>query len=318
MSNLSLNKAVELLKQGKVVAFPTETVYGLGADAENPSAIQKVFEIKGRPADNPLIVHISSADMVQIFAKEVPDEAVRLMEVFWPGPLTLIFKKKPAVLDAITAGLDTVALRWPRHPISQQLITMAGPLVAPSANSSGKPSPTKPEHVREDFGGDFPVVEAGETEIGLESTVLDVSRKPFRIYRPGSVSAEEIESVAGVKVETDGNQTNERNARSPGTKYSHYAPEAKVGWLDENESLKASDTLYLLHIKDTGFEAENVFCYKSNYGNMAHELYDRFRQADHMNYSFVKIEPFTRVELRESLVQALQNRITKALSNEKK
>lgn len=315
MAKLDLNNAVELLRKGDVVAFPTETVYGLGADAENRSAIQKVFEVKGRPADNPLIVHISSAEMVQQFAKEVPDEAIKLMEKFWPGPLTMIFKKKPTVLDIITAGLDTVALRWPRHPIAQQLITMAGPLVAPSANSSGKPSPTKQEHVREDFGDNFPVIDAGETEIGLESTVLDVSQKPFKIYRPGAVSAKEIESVAGIKVETERKPPDNSAVVSPGTKYTHYSPEATVTWLDEDESMKASGTLYLLHIKNPGFNTENIVSYRSNYGKMAHELYDRFRQADHMDYSYVKIERFTIVELQEPLVQALQNRISKAIDN---
>lgn len=313
-NNLNLNKAVKLLSQGGILAFPTETVYGLGADAENPTAVQKIFEMKGRPADNPLIVHISSLEMVEQFARDVPDEAVKLMEKFWPGPLTLIFQKKPAVLDVITAGLDTVALRWPRHPISQQVITMAGPLVAPSANSSGKPSPTKPEHVREDFGDDFPVIEAGETEIGLESTVLDVSQLPFRIYRPGAVSAEDIKSVSGVNVETNNEQTNNNSPKSPGTKYSHYAPEATVTWLNEDESMKTPDTLYLLHIKNPGFNSDNVISYNSNYGKMAHELYDRFRQADRMGYSHIKIEPFTIVELREPLVQALQNRISKAIA----
>lgn len=311
-NNLDLNKAVKLLSQGEILAFPTETVYGLGADAENPAAIQKIFEVKGRPADNPLIVHISSHEMVEQFARDVPDEAVKLMEKFWPGPLTLIFKKKSSVLDVITAGLETVALRWPRHPISQQVITMAGPLVAPSANSSGKPSPTKPEHVREDFGDDFPVIEAGETEIGLESTVLDVSQLPFIIYRPGAVSAEDIASVSGVNVETNNEQTNNNSPKSPGTKYSHYTPEATVTWLNEDESMKAPNTLYLLHIKNPDFNTDNVVSYKSNYGQMARELYDRFRQADHMGYSHVKIEPFTIVELREPLVQALQNRISKA------
>jgi L-threonylcarbamoyladenylate synthase len=305
-----LDRYIKLLKRGDIVAFPTETVYGLGADAWNPSAIQKVFDQKGRPADNPLIVHISSADMVSDFTAEIPDEAHTLMEQFWPGPLTLIFKKKPDVLDIITGGLNTVALRWPKHPLSQELIAQVGPLVAPSANSSGKPSPTKPEHVTEDFGKHFPVIAAGETDIGLESTVLDVSRKPFQIYRPGAISIEQIQEIIDAKVLMATNDS-DSSPKSPGTKYTHYAPMATVQWMNDHPQNK--HTLYLLHRSNHNLQADNIIHYDGDYQRMAHELYDRFRQADHDGYGTIAIESFSDQQQNE-LIPALANRIQKAIS----
>jgi L-threonylcarbamoyladenylate synthase len=308
-----LSRYVDLLKKGEVVAFPTETVYGLGAEAWNPDAIQKIFDVKERPADNPLIVHISDYRTVNDFAADVSEDAEKLMQQFWPGPLTLILKKKPKVLDIITAGLPTIALRWPKHPLSQELIAQAGPLVAPSANSSGKPSPTKAAHVKNDFGDDFPIIDAGETEIGLESTVLDISEEPYRIYRPGGVSAEEIKKVIGKEIlMADSSQKKEDTAaKSPGTKYSHYSPDATIKWLEDTPS--EANTLYLLHTNEFDQQVENVIHYHGNYCRMAHELYDRFRQADLEGFSTVAIEPFSEDQKHE-LVPALINRIEKALS----
>lgn len=317
-----LNKYIELLKKGELVAFPTETVYGLGADAWNLSAVKKVFEQKGRPADNPLIVHVSSKEMVEEFTDEISDDAQKLMNHFWPGPLTLIFPKKAGVLDMITAALDTVAIRWPKHPLSQELIALAGPLVAPSANSSGKPSPTKAEHVKEDFGNDFPVIEAGETDIGLESTVLDISAEPYQIYRPGAVSAGEIEKIIGKKVRMT--QTSKSTAaKSPGTKYTHYSPKAEVCWLHPTTSFNEKDTFFLLHQNRSGREsaiwhpvsASNIIHYRGDYNRMAHELYDRFRQADHQGFKRICIEPFKSTNTAtHPLISALENRISKASS----
>ncbi|MEL7834318.1 L-threonylcarbamoyladenylate synthase [Fodinibius sp. Rm-B-1B1-1] len=306
-----LDRFITLLKKGEVVAFPTETVYGLGADAQNPDAIKKVFETKGRPSDNPLIVHVSDQKQVKQFATNISEDARKLMDTFWPGPLTLIFKKKPEVLDLITAGLDTVALRWPKHPLSQELIALAGPLVAPSANSSGKPSPTKAEHVKEDFGKDFPVVEAGETAIGLESTVLDISSEPYTIYRPGAISAQEIANIIHKNVEYKSTKSQETTAKSPGTKYTHYTPDASVQWLKENPHI-ADNTLYLLHSR-TISDGKNMIQYEGNFNKMAHELYDRFRQADHLGYTAIAIEPFSDDQYDNPIVQALQNRISKAI-----
>ncbi|HEX6982784.1 MAG TPA: L-threonylcarbamoyladenylate synthase [Balneolaceae bacterium] len=309
-----LNKYVDLLKKGELVAFPTETVYGLGADAWNPSAIKKVFEQKGRPADNPLIVHVSSKKLVEEFADEISEDAQKLMNYFWPGPLTLIFPKKANVLDLITAGLDTVAIRWPMHPLSQELIALAGPLVAPSANSSGKPSPTKAEHVKEDFGNNFPVIEGGETDIGLESTVLDISAEPYRIYRPGAVNEREIANAIGKRIEL-AQVSPDTVAKSPGTKYTHYSPNAQVKWLDKNASLREKNTLYLLHEREAGYQSKNIIHYHQDYRQLAHELYDRFRQADHDGYSTVAIEPFSKtVSQSQPIIPAIVNRISKAQS----
>lgn len=309
-----LDRYINLLKAGQIVAFPTETVYGLGADATSISAVQKVFDAKKRPADNPLIVHISSRKMLHQFTDDIPEDAEKLMNAFWPGPLTLIFKKKAEVLDIVTAGLNTVAVRWPGHPLSQDIIARVGPLVAPSANSSGKPSPTKPEHIKEDFGEHFPIIEAGETQIGLESTVLDVSDSPFRLYRPGSISQNQIENIIEqpIKVEQEPAQNNQ--PRSPGTKYSHYSPEAKVQWLPENDPLNTEHTLYLLHRRPPDEATDNVIFFNEDYEEMAHQLYDRFRQADRNNYRTVMVEPFPpNLQKREPLAEALHNRISKAV-----
>ena len=307
------DKYVKLLKNGEIVAFPTETVYGLGADAWNPSAIQKVFDRKGRPADNPLIVHVCSIEMAEDFAEEIPDDARKLMNRFWPGPLTLIFPKKAEVLDIITAGLNSVAIRWPKHPLAQKLIAQTGPLVAPSANSSGKPSPTKAEHVREDFGQEFPVIEAGETDIGLESTVLDISAEPYQIYRPGAISADQISEVIHKKVTIAKPTTKDTAAKSPGTKYTHYSPHATVEWLEAHPKKARTNALYLLHNIELEQTTRNIIQYNGDFRQMAHELYDRFRQADHKGFAEILIEPFQKSDLKNPFVQALQNRISKAV-----
>lgn len=309
-----LDRYINLLKAGQIIAFPTETVYGLGADAWNLSAVQKIFDAKQRPADNPLIVHISSRKMLHQFADDIPESAEKLMDAFWPGPLTLILKKKPDVLDIVTAGLDTVAVRWPGHPLSQDIIARVGPLVAPSANSSGKPSPTKPEHIKEDFGEHFPILEAGETQIGLESTVLDVSVLPFRLYRPGSIGQNQIENIIEKAIEADEKNDNEKSPRSPGTKYSHYSPNARVQWLTESTPLHSKDSLYLLHQRRPEEPADNIIFFDNDYEEMAHQLYDRFRQADQNNCTSILIEPLSpELQKKEPLAEALHNRISKAV-----
>lgn len=310
-----LDRYIQLIREGEIVAFPTETVYGLGADAWNPSAIRKVFAQKERPSDNPLIVHVASIPEVKLFAQKIPDDARTLMRHFWPGPLTLIFRKKAEVLDLITAGLDTVAIRWPNHPLSQDLIANTGPLVAPSANSSGKPSPTKAQHVREDFGDYFPVIDAGDTAIGLESTVLDLSEEPYRIYRPGAISRQEIEEVIGKGISaSDDKKSDDTAAISPGTKYTHYTPDATVRWLNTSETIDqgAVNILYLLHSRTAAKPADHIIQYERDFQKLGRELYDRFRQADHEGYTTVAVEPFTN-EQADPLIPALKNRIQKAV-----
>lgn len=309
---IGIDRATELLKQGEIVSFPTETVYGLGADAWNPSAIQKVFEVKRRPADNPLIVHVASKPMIEQFAREISPDARELMNAFWPGPLTLIFPKKPGVLDLVTAGLDTVALRWPSHPVSQELIYRVAPLVAPSANLSGHPSPTIAQHVIEDFGEDFPVIDGGSTQIGLESTVLDLTTEPFTIHRPGFIDKEKIEQVLKKKVSISDERHSPESepAKSPGTKYSHYAPSAEVRWLDPEEKPDREDTLYLLHGRELSAESGHTLHYHGDFEQLARELYDRFREADHLGLASVAVEP---IQGHEGIRKALINRIQKAI-----
>lgn len=306
----NLSKYIDMIKAGDVVAFPTETVYGLGADAWNPAAIQKVFETKGRPSDNPLIVHISDKKQVSEFAAEVPEFASQLMDAFWPGPLSLVLPKKPNVLDAVTAGLDTVAIRMPNHKTALEFIGQTGPLVAPSANKSGRPSPTKAEHVKADFGRDFPVIDGGETTVGLESTVLDLSSGKPVILRPGRIGVGELEQALGVKVRLAENTSSIETPRSPGQKYSHYKPTADVfyGKIDGFED----GGLYLMQAHPAK-EAPNVILYQGDLEKLSRELYDRFRQADLQGYSFVHIQNFEQhKDSSPSLYEALMNRIQKA------
>lgn len=307
-----LTHFIEQIKNGGVVAFPTETVYGLGADAKNASAVKKVFELKGRPADNPLIVHVASIDEINDFAAEVPPQAIKLMDSFWPGPLTLVFKKKSRVLDIITAGLDSVAIRMPDHKIAAEFISRTGPLVAPSANKSGRPSPTKAEHVRHDFGLNFPVIDGGATEIGLESTVLDLTGNVPSILRPGKIGAEEIQKTAGIKVAAHQEYPVEK-PKSPGQKYSHYKPEARIyyGGISGFEE----HVLYLLQ-NESHPNKKNIISYNGNLERLSHDLYDRFRQADLEGYDAVYIEEIESLQAQfPSLYSALRNRILKAIGH---
>lgn len=226
--------AIETIVKGGLVAFPTETVYGLGADVFNAKAIEKIYEVKGRPKDNPFIVHIADKKDVYRLASEIPEKAEGLMKKFWPGPLTLIFKKSKIVPDVTTAGLSTVAIRMPDNKIALALIRESKvPIAAPSANLAGKPSPTSAEHVIHDLYGKIEVIiDAGKTKIGVESTVLDITTDPPTLLRPGGVTLEELETFLG-KVKLHPIVKSEKKigkviAKSPGMKYKHYAPEAEL------------------------------------------------------------------------------------------
>lgn len=228
-----IRRAGEILFSGGTVAFPTETVYGLGANALDPSSIKKIFKAKGRPSDNPLIVHIADLADIDSLVSKIPPIAKTLMEHFWPGALTLIFSKSSKVPYEITGGLDTVAIRFPVHPIAQEIIKAAGvPIAAPSANLSGKPSPTKAAHVIEDLKGKVDmIVDGGAASIGLESTVLDITGKIPMILRPGGVTKEMLETVVGpILMDPALSQGQEQDfiPKAPGMKYKHYAPVAEV------------------------------------------------------------------------------------------
>jgi L-threonylcarbamoyladenylate synthase len=230
-NNPQVVDAANFLRDNEVIALPTETVYGLGGNAESDLAVGKIFAAKGRPSDNPLIIHIAEKKQLSTFVTEVPDKAEVLMDAFWPGPLTIIFKKKEGVLaETATAGLSTVAVRMPDHPVALALLKSCGlPIAAPSANSSGKPSPTKAQHVMDDLNGKIAgVIDGGATGIGVESTVIDCTEAIPVILRPGGVTKEQLEAVLG-EVRVDAALTDEAaRPKAPGMKYQHYAPNAPL------------------------------------------------------------------------------------------
>jgi len=227
---IDLNKikiAAKEIKQGNLVAFPTETVYGLGADVYNKEAVTKIFKVKGRPFSDPLIVHIARVEELYRLSKYVPPVALQLAKIFWPGPLTLVLKKSEIILDIITAGLDTVAIRMPANNIALSLIREAQtPIVAPSANIFGRTSPTNAQHVEDDLGGKIEmIIDGGKTKVGVESTVLDITVAPTRVLRAGGISVEQLTKVIRkVKI----SKKLERGFRSPGMLNSHYSPQARL------------------------------------------------------------------------------------------
>ena len=311
---ISLDKAVELIRRGDIVAFPTETVYGLGADAKNVAAVQKTFNMKGRPADNPLIVHISDMDQVYELATDIPDSFKKLARHFWPGPLTMVLKKQAMVPDIVTAGLDSVAIRMPDHPVALELIRNTGPLTAPSANRSGKPSPTKPEHIIEDYGNKLPVIDGGSSNIGLESTVLDLTSKQFTILRPGAISAQMIATVLKTEVFESSDHLSKSTPKSPGVKYTHYKPKASVNWIHSVPSQFDSTTFYILHSKMPDETDKNVVTCNGNFDLLAKLLYDYFRTADHLGYSQILVEALPDLS-SHPLISPLNNRISKSIES---
>lgn len=227
-----IKEAAAIIKNGGMIAFPTETVYGLGANALDPEAVKTIFQAKGRPSDNPLIVHVYSKEQCQDLVKSIPEKASILMDKFWPGPVTLILQRQKIVPDITTGGLDTVALRVPDSKIAIQLIKHSGkPIAAPSANLSGKPSPTTAEHVISDLDGRVDVIiDGGPVRVGVESTVIDMTTEPPAILRPGKISQQEIENEIGpVAIAYDDKiHPENKEVRSPGMKYTHYSPDANV------------------------------------------------------------------------------------------
>ncbi|GJN63763.1 L-threonylcarbamoyladenylate synthase [Faecalibacterium gallinarum] len=231
-------RAAALLQQGEIVALPTETVYGIAADARNGAAVAKIFEAKGRPQDNPLIVHIASVEMLPGLVSEFPERARLLAAAFWPGPLTIIMPRGPEVAAECCAGLDTVGIRMPSHPVVQRLIAASGiAFAAPSANLSGKPSPTNAQDVWNDMQGRLPLIlDGGECQVGVESTVVSVVGEKPTLFRPGHITLEDLERALGEEVEVSGaileRLAEGEVARSPGMKYKHYAPKADITLLN--------------------------------------------------------------------------------------
>ena len=226
-------QAAAILREGGLVGIPTETVYGLGANGLDPQAVARIFAAKGRPQDNPLILHIPEASWLDRYCQSIPERAWALAEAFWPGPLTLILPRKPEVPDAVTAGLDTVGMRCPAHPLCRAIIRLAGvPVAAPSGNTSGRPSPTTAQHMLEDMDGKIDaIVDGGPCTVGVESTILDLTETTPRLLRPGGITLEQLKSVLG-EVAVDPAVTRLMGAgekpKAPGMKYRHYAPKAPV------------------------------------------------------------------------------------------
>lgn len=231
-----IQKAGQALRDGGLVAFPTETVYGLGADGLNPDACRAIFTAKGRPQDNPLILHIADLDGLKPLVRDLPVQALSLGQAFWPGPLTMVFNKSSQVSDVVSAGLDTVAIRMPDHPVALALIRETGrPLAAPSANLSGRPSPTQASHVVHDFSDSLAgIIDGGPCQIGLESTIVDMTTHPPCLLRPGGLSREAIEDVIG-PIQTSLPLSPQDAPKAPGMKYRHYAPKAPLTLLDSDD-----------------------------------------------------------------------------------
>lgn len=313
---VTLEKAAELIKRGETVAIPTETVYGLAADAFNVHAVKKIFEQKGRPSDNPLIVHISNLAQLDQLVTEFPEDLYKLADKFWPGPLSIVLKKQSSVPDIVTGGLQTVAVRMPDHSLTLSLIEKTGPLTAPSANKSGRPSPTNPKHVLEDFGPALPILDGGSSKLGLESTVIDLSEDSITILRPGFIDAKMIKDLLEKEVKMMDESDKKSGQKSPGTRFTHYKPKATVQWLAQPISdIKSSACYIIIHSKAVDeSNQKNIHCYDGDYSTFARDLYDHFRTADHLSCENIFIEPFEDTEAH-SLIPALKDRIERAIGS---
>ena len=322
-------EGVQIIKNGGLVAFPTETVYGLGANGLDASAVEKIFIAKGRPQDNPLILHVHSIEQVKELVEEIPEMAEVCMEKFWPGPLTILFKKNSKVPNIITAGLDTVAIRMPKNNIALELIKLANvPIAAPSANISGKPSPTAAEHVREDLSGKIDmIIDGGSTGIGLESTVLDLSGDVPMILRPGGVTLEDLKEIIPQIIQDSSIMKEDVVPKSPGQKYRHYAPKGEMLLFSgevENivKAIKGSLEEYIGLGKRIGImctdETENLYNEglvfslgsRQDYNTIAHNLFKTIRLFDEANVDIILAEGVEESDIGI----AIMNRMKKAAS----
>ena len=322
----SMKEAAQLINQGEVVAFPTETVYGLGADATNEEAVKKIFIAKGRPGDNPLIVHITSVDQIQtVIRGEMPVWAKKLADAYWPGPLTMIFDKGDRIPSCVTAGLDSVAVRIPSHKDARNLIDAAQkPVAAPSANLSGRPSPTTAKQVFDDMNGRIPmIIDGGESDVGLESTVLDVRRMPVKVLRPGGITPKMIADIVG-EVEVAGSVMRPlkegETVLSPGMKYKHYAPEGSLVIVKGNQKKVAEAILNMYDATEgekcilalegnlKNYPGKNVFSLGKDPKEMAHRLFDALREMDARGVSAI----FSEAVDAEGIGLAVMNRLGRA------
>ncbi len=325
--------AGRIIKQGGLVAFPTETVYGLGADALNPQASRRIYEAKGRPSDNPLIVHISSMEALEKIAERVPEQARKLAEKFWPGPLTMIFEKKELVPLETTGGLETVAVRMPGHPTALALTEAGGGFIAaPSANLSGRPSPTTAKHVVQDLKGRIPMIlDGGSVGIGIESTIVDFSEEIPMILRPGYLTEEMIRNVIGTLRTDPGLKTENPRVRprAPGMKYRHYAPKGelilvsgageKVREKINELARKAGEEGRTAGIIGTD-ETRGEYRYglvksigtRADEDTIARRLYGILREFDELDVDIIYSESFSTA----GIGQAIMNRLLKAAGHQ--
>ena len=326
-----LQEACQVLRNDGLVAFPTETVYGLGGNALHKEAANHIYAAKGRPSDNPLIVHISEVKSLYELAADVPEAAKKLSEAFWPGPLTMILPKADIVPKSTTGGLDTVAIRMPSHPIAKELTRQSGVYIAaPSANLSGRPSPTKAEHVIEDLSGRIDmIIDGGEVGIGLESTIVDLTGDVPMVLRPGYITLEMLREVLG-NVEVDPAVLSREVkpgivAKAPGMKYRHYAPKGQLTIVEGETKQVVASILQMVHDKQKeGYKVaviaaqETANCYPSGIvysigsrkceGSIAAGLYDILREMDHLGAEYIFAESFE----DDNLGQAIMNRMLKA------
>ena len=291
----NITYAGRLLAEGGIVAFPTETVYGLGADAFNEEAVRAVYAAKGRPSDNPMIVHIARASDIGQLTPRLSEDIVALIENFWPGPLTMVVKKKPGIPDATTGGLDTVGIRLPDTQIARDLIEAAGcPIAAPSANISGRPSPTKSQHVIDDLSGKIDaVVKGDDCRVGIESTVLDVTGDTPVILRPGIITAEQIEAVLDKKVEIDPAVLKQSadgtlKPKAPGMKYKHYAPEADMIVIEGQRDKVKKEIERLKGLNEQLGNKVGVILFEEKaFIEAAHDFFARLRELDKENVDLI-------------------------------
>lgn len=322
----ALKEAAEMLQAGELVAFPTETVYGLGADATNKTAVQAIFKAKGRPQDNPLIVHVATIEQLYTYTMDQPAYVEQLLHAFTPGPLTLVLPDRGLCAEEVTAGLSTIAIRIPNHKITQDLIRFANlPLAAPSANISGKPSPTTADHVFDDLNGRIAgIVDGGQTGVGLESTVIDCTSDIPVILRPGGITKEMIENELGISLQADTVSLNKTDKpKAPGMKYKHYAPEIPL-WLVhgsleefnriiEEEYTKGKRVAVLSdHSRFNSVHGVSYYDLGQTFAEIGAEVYNGLRYFKEGKYDVIICQAFEEV----GMGSAIMNRLKKAATLE--
>ena len=329
----NIREAAEILRKGGLVAFPTETVYGLGGDATDKEASKKIYQAKGRPSDNPLIVHIAKFSQLEQITSDLPENAKKLADAFWPGPLTMVCNKNQVIPYETTGGLDTVAVRMPNNPVALALIEESGCMIAaPSANTSGRPSPTKASHVYQDLSGKIEaILDGGTVDIGLESTIVDLTEDVVTILRPGYINMDMLREVVGeVRIDpgivyNDKGTTEGAKPKAPGMRYKHYAPkgdltiiagqeEKVVSTINEmtKEAIATGSKVGIIATSASKDKYENgevlVIGDRDDEGSIAHNLYDILRQFDELDVDVIYSESFATPKMG----QAIMNRLLKA------